>query len=117
MELMTATQELVFVGIKGSVIALRRDSGETAWSIKLRRGASFVPLVVEGDRVYAISGGEVTCLSASDGKPLWHNEMPGFGRGHAVIAGAPSGGAIAAAVSEQEAAARAGSAAAVASTG
>jgi len=105
-------RDLVFVGIKGSVVALRRDSGEVAWSIKLRKGASFVPLIVEEGRVYAISGGEVTCLSAADGSPLWHNPLTGFGRGHAVIAGAPSAGAIAAAVAEQEAAARAGAGAA-----
>src|SRR5262245_17618227 len=95
-------QDLLFVGIKGSVVALRRASGEIAWSIKLRKGASYVPILAEGGFVFALSGGEVTCLSAADGTPVWHNALAGFGRGHSLLAGAPNAGAVAAAAAIEE---------------
>lgn len=101
------SHELLFVGIKGSVVALKKSSGEVAWSIKLRQGASYVPLVSEDGFVFALSGGEVTCLSAADGRPVWHNELKGFGRGHSLLAGAPNAGVVpaVAALEEQQRAA------------
>ena len=94
---------LVFVGIRGCVVALDRATGETAWSAELRRGSSFVPIVVDGDRVLAASGGEVTCLDAATGALLWHNPLKGFGMGYAMLAGAPNPG-TAAAIADMEAA-------------
>ncbi|HET6204514.1 MAG TPA: PQQ-binding-like beta-propeller repeat protein [Planctomycetota bacterium] len=100
-------QDLLFVGIKGSVVALHKATGEVAWSIKLRQGASYVPILAEGGFVFALSGGEVTCLSAADGKPVWHNELKGFGRGHSLLAGAQNAGVAPAAAAAEEAQARA----------
>ena len=78
---------LVYVGIKGCVVALRKDDGSIAWSVKLRRGASFVPVVQDGSRLYAASGGEVSCLDSATGTVLWHNQLRGFGSGYAALAG------------------------------
>jgi outer membrane protein assembly factor BamB len=97
-------RELLYVGIKGRVVALDHESGEIAWSVELHRGMSFVPVVVAGSRVFASSGGEVTCLDAATGAILWHNPLKGYGVGYAMLAGAPDP-AIAAAVAEMEAAA------------
>ena len=106
----------LIVGLRGSVVALRRDSGEIAWSTKLRKGAGFVPVVVEDGRVYATDAGEVSCLDARTGKQLWHNSLKGFGLGPAVLAGADSSG-ITAAIAAAVAAAAAANAAAAAAAG
>ena len=95
-------RDLLFVGIKGSVVALRKETGQVAWAIKLRSGTTYVPIVAEEGFVYAVSGGEVTCLSAADGKPVWHNELKGYGRGHCLLAGAANPGAVSAAAAIEE---------------
>ena len=102
----TVQRTLVYVGIRGCVVALDRDSGDAVWSAELRRGSSFVPIVVDGARVFAASGGEVTCLDAATGAVVWHNPLKGFGMGYAMLAGASNAGA-AAAIAEMEAAAAA----------
>src|SRR5512137_643718 len=97
---------LVYVGIRGCVVALDRESGELVWSAELHRGSSFVPIVVDGSRVFAASGGEVTCLDAATGALLWHNPLKGFGMGYAMLAGASNAGtAAAAAMADMQAAA------------
>lgn len=80
--------ELVYVGIKGSVLAIRTSDGEIVWSTKLSKGASFVPIVHDGQKLYAASGGEVSCLDAASGEVLWHNPLKGYGTGYAALAGA-----------------------------
>jgi len=77
----------IHVGIGGHVVALRRDDGEIAWSVKLRRGGSLVSLLLAGPRLFAVSGGELSCLDATTGKILWHNPLKGFGVGYAMLAG------------------------------
>jgi glucose dehydrogenase len=91
----------VYVGIRGSIVALKRDSGEIAWSTPLAKGASLVPLVVEGGLVIGISGGEVSAIDARTGKLVWHNVLKGYGTGFAVLAGSqdPGGAAAIAAAS------------------
>jgi outer membrane protein assembly factor BamB len=102
----------LFVGIKGSVVALRRDTGEIAWTTALPKGSSLVPLVVEGGRVIAISGGEVSCLDPATGKRLWHNKLKGYGTGYAMLAGSQNPSAVAA-IAAATVAAAAGASAAV----
>ena len=92
---------LLYVGIQGSVVAIRKRDGAIAWSTRLRKGSSFVPIVHEAGRVYAVSGGEVSCLDGASGELLWHNPLTGFGTGYASLAGA--GDATSASGSEQAA--------------
>ena len=47
-----------------------------------------MPIVQQGERLYAASSGEVSCLDAASGKLLWHNPLKGFGSGYASLAGA-----------------------------
>lgn len=105
-----AVEEHLYVGIRGSVLAMRKHDGAVTWSTKLRRGSSFVPIIQQGDRLYAASGGEVSCLDASTGAVLWHNQLKGYGMSYAALAGAgfPTG---AAALEEAARAAAAGAAA------
>ena len=100
----SAQRRLVYVGIRGCVLALDHATGAIVWSVELRAGMSLVPLFQDSGRVYASSGGEVTCLDAVTGKLIWHNRLKGFGTGHAMLAGAPDP-VVAAVVAEMEAAA------------
>jgi len=79
------TSDLVFIGIKGSVIALNRTTGEQVWATRLK-GYSFVNVVLDGDRILATCCGEIYCLNPLTGDGLWHNQLKGFGMGLATIA-------------------------------
>ncbi|MHC1767028.1 MAG: PQQ-binding-like beta-propeller repeat protein [Verrucomicrobiia bacterium] len=70
------TSDLVFVGIKGSVIALKRASGEQVWATHLK-GSDFVNVVVDGGQVLATCRGEICCLDPLSGAGLWHNRLKG----------------------------------------
>ena len=79
------TSDLIFIGIRGSVVALYRDTGQQVWATHLK-GVGFVNVVLERDKVLATACGEVFCLDALQGNALWHNPLKGFGRGLATIA-------------------------------
>ena len=79
------TLELVFVGIKGSVVALNRETGEQVWAKRLL-STDFVNVVVQGERVLATTYGEIFCLDPVTGDVLWHNKLKGYGTGLATIA-------------------------------
>jgi outer membrane protein assembly factor BamB len=79
----------LFVGIKGSVIAVDRGSGEVLWSTHLK-GAQFVTVAVEDGAVYAGTSGRLYCLDRSTGSVRWTNELKGMGFGLLSIAGADS---------------------------
>ncbi len=83
------TSDLVFVGIKGSVVALDRTSGQQVWVTHLK-GSDFVNVVVQNDTVLATCYGELFCLDPLTGTGLWQNPLKGFGIGLATIATAGS---------------------------
>ncbi len=91
------TSDLLFIGIKGSVIALNRANGEQVWATNLK-GSNFVNVSVEDGRVLAICSGEVFCLDPLTGGALWHNPLKGFGRGLATLATVDNPGTAAATV-------------------
>jgi|SRR5690348_7248346 len=79
------TSDLVFIGIKGSVVALNRVTGEQVWAVNLK-GLGFVNVALQAEAVLACCCGEVFCLDPLTGNPRWHNPLKGFGRGFATIA-------------------------------
>lgn len=79
------TQELIFIGIRGTVLALHRHSGKQVWAARLK-GGDFVNLIVENQRILATTYGEIFCLDPSSGQVLWHNPLKGYGVGVATIA-------------------------------
>lgn len=79
------TPELVFIGIKGSVVALNRVTGQQVWATHLK-GSEFVNVSAQGDTLLASCCGEVFCLDSRTGNGVWHNPLKGFGRGLAAIA-------------------------------
>jgi outer membrane protein assembly factor BamB len=78
-------KDLVFVGIKGTAIALSRTSGEILWETYLK-GSGFVHLVLEGEDLFATTQGEVFCLDPATGEGRWNNELKGYGWGLTSIA-------------------------------
>ena len=76
---------VIFLGIRGNVIALDRTTGQELWRADLK-GADFVNVMLDGDRVIATTKGEAFCLDAQTGSRLWHNPLPGQGRGLVTIA-------------------------------
>jgi len=66
--------DLVFIGIRGSVVALERATGKQVWATHLK-GWDFVNAVIQD-----------FCLDALTGNALWHNGLKGFGTGLATIA-------------------------------
>jgi outer membrane protein assembly factor BamB len=79
------TSDLIFVGIKGTVIALNRQTGEQVWATHLK-GSDFVNVVVEDGTVLASCHGEIFCLDPQTGQGRWQNPLKGFGTGLATIA-------------------------------
>jgi outer membrane protein assembly factor BamB len=81
--------ELVYVGIKGKVVALDRATGLMRWTADLGAGflsGSFVHVVADGSDVFATTQGEVSCLDAATGGIRWQNPLRGYGLGIASIA-------------------------------
>jgi outer membrane protein assembly factor BamB len=79
------TSDLVFIGIKGSVIALHRATGQQAWATHLK-GSDFVNVVLQDGAVLASCYGEIYCLDPLTGDARWHNPLKGFGTGLVSIA-------------------------------
>ena len=77
--------QLIFIGIKGSVVALNRATGQQVWATHLK-GSDFVNVVVQDGAVLASCHGEVFSLDPLTGIGMWHNPLKGFGTGLATIA-------------------------------
>jgi outer membrane protein assembly factor BamB len=69
---------IVFVGIKGTVLALHRHSGDELWRTELK-GSDFVNLVLDGPDLFATSRGEIYCLDPATGQIRWNNPLRGLG--------------------------------------
>jgi outer membrane protein assembly factor BamB len=76
---------LVFIGIKGSVVALNRATGQQVWTTHLK-GSDFVNILLQDGAVLASCYGEIFCLDPLTGIRMWHNPLKGFGTGLATIA-------------------------------
>ena len=81
--------DLVFIGIRGSVIALNCATGEQVWATHLK-GTGFVNVVLQNQTVLASCEGEIFCLDPPTGNARWHNPLKGFGIGLATIATEPN---------------------------
>ena len=77
--------QLIFIGIKGSVLALDRTTGQHVWTTSLK-GSDFVNVVLQDGAVLASCRGEIFCLDPLSGVEIWRNPLKGFGRGLATIA-------------------------------
>jgi outer membrane protein assembly factor BamB len=78
--------KIIYLGIKGSVIAMDSATGQPIWTVHLK-GSDFVNLVLDGNNLYATTQGEIFCLDPLTGDGRWHNKLVGFGCGLVSIAG------------------------------
>jgi outer membrane protein assembly factor BamB len=81
--------EILYLGVRGSVVALDPVSGRNLWQTRLAgsfSSAQFVTLLVRHGCVYAHTGGKAYGLDAQNGRILWCNELPGLGYGIASLA-------------------------------
>lgn len=76
--------EMIYVGIRGSVLALDAATGQTVWATHLT-GGDFVNVGIHCGRVIATCRGEVFCLDPRTGEGLWHNQLKGYGWGLATV--------------------------------
>lgn len=75
----------LYLGIRGSVLAVNKKTGDIVWNTKLR-GHDYVMLVVEGDVIFAYSGGYLFCVDKQSGHIHWENGLKGMGFGMGTIA-------------------------------
>ena len=107
-----AQQALVYIGIKGTVVALDRETGMEVWRTPLA-GMDFVNVAIVGADLFASARGEVYALEPGTGAIRWHNPLKGLGRGILTIA---PGGQISASAEKKRRDAQAAGAAAAASS-
>jgi outer membrane protein assembly factor BamB len=75
---------MIFIGIKGTVVALDRSTGTEVWRSEL--GGEFVNVVLQDGVLYATTKGEIFCLDPTTGNVRWQNALKGLGRGLITIA-------------------------------
>jgi outer membrane protein assembly factor BamB len=78
--------KFIYLGVKGSVIALNPANGEQLWAASLK-SSDFVNVVLDGNSLYAATRGEIFCLDPQTGAIRWHNPLKGYGLGLVSIAG------------------------------
>jgi outer membrane protein assembly factor BamB len=79
--------ELIFVGLRGTVVALERETGATRWQTSLR-GADFVNVALQNGDLFAACKGRLYRLDPATGDIHWCNELAGLGYGIVSIASA-----------------------------
>lgn len=82
---MPQASSLLYIGVKGSVLALDRTTGTVVWRTRLK-GSGFVNAVLDDGQLYATTQGQVFRLDPATGKVVWNNALPGMGLGLVTIA-------------------------------
>jgi outer membrane protein assembly factor BamB len=71
-------KHILVLGLKGSVLAYHRDTGQLLWSTHLKSNG-FVSVVTDLTRVYAHTHGELFCLDLFTGNGVWNDPLKGWG--------------------------------------
>ena len=112
--------DLLFVALNSKVLALDRYDGSVVWQWKSPKAASFLSLLLDGDRLIVAANGYVYCLDPLFGQEVWSNPLKGFGVGIVSLAsvrGQTEGGGAALRAKQAAAAAAGGAAGAAAAAG
>ena len=67
-----ARSNVIFVGIKGAVAAIDRDTGETMWTTSLK-GSEFVNVSLEGGDLFAAS--RAACIASTRRRAILNGAM------------------------------------------
>lgn len=76
--------DLIFVGLNGTAIALDRYSGEIVWTNSEMK-SGYVSLLLDGDRLIVSTNGYMYRLDPLTGAICWHNPLKGIRTGPAHI--------------------------------
>lgn len=102
---------LIYVGIKGHVLAFDRKSGAEAWRTSLparhKSSISIVNVFSDAEGVFASCAGEIFSLDPRSGAILWHDRLKGLGTGVVIFASAAERSSQTAGIAAAEAARRA----------
>ena len=77
---------VMYLGIRGTVVALDRRTGAEIWRTPLK-GGDFVNVALDGDALFATARGQIYCLDPVTGRVRWNNPLKGLGWGLITIAG------------------------------
>ena len=77
--------DTIYIGMKGAVMALERNTGKERWRTHLK-SSHFVVVVLDGDLLIAHTKGELFGVDAKTGEILWKNGLEGMGYGYATVA-------------------------------
>jgi outer membrane protein assembly factor BamB len=72
---------VLYVGTQRYVAAIDVQTGLELWRTKLPKGSGIVCVIFAAGSVFASVSGHVYRLSPTDGRVLWHNQLPGMGFG------------------------------------
>jgi outer membrane protein assembly factor BamB len=103
------SQSLLFVGIRGRVVALDRETGDEMWRVQF--GSDYLTVFWDGDALFAATAGEIWRLDPETGGLVWHNKMRGLGQGLVSLATTHGAGSNDAAIEYHRRAAAAAAAA------
>ena len=70
--------EIVYLGVKGSVVAIDKKSGSEHWRTHLK-GSGFTTVLVDDDIIIAHTSGHLYGIDPKSGREIWHNDLPGLG--------------------------------------
>ena len=76
----------LFLGIKGHVVCLDKNTGEEIWRSKLRTDWGKPTIVIFSDDLYVYLSGKLFCLCPTSGNVKWINNLKGLGSGSCIIA-------------------------------
>ena len=85
--------DVIFVGIKRSVLSIERTTGKIVWQTELtdtQLGDTFVNIFFDAGNLYAHTKGGLYCLDAVTGRKKWENPLKGYGYGIATFASSTS---------------------------
>ena len=78
--------EKLFIGIKGHVICLDKETGKSVWTKQLKTSSGITNVHLDGDYLFASTRGHLFCLNPDDGSEKWTNPLNGMGSGPCIIA-------------------------------
>ena len=84
--LRVSSTSIMYLGVRGTVVALDRRTGAEVWRTPLK-GGDFVNVALDGDSLFATARGEIFCLDPVSGRIRWVNPLKGLGWGLITIAG------------------------------
>ena len=75
----------LYLGIKGQVVCIEKQTGRELWNTKLK-GMSITNVYCDENKIYAYASGHLFCLDPDFGKILWKNTLTGYGYGSCIFA-------------------------------